>query len=1007
MSPASASAVSKQSRISDWILIGLLTTVAFLLGCYEMADSDIWWHLSGGQWILSHHRVPQLDPFTFGSQDRKWVDIHWGFQILMSGVYAVGGVAGLIVIAAIVGGLTLLVAATSRCRDWPIAVSLLCWSPALVLMSWRFDPRPEIFTLLYIACFLAILWRAENHPRLMWLLPALQVLWVNTQGLFIFGPILLTCYLLDQGVQDLWQRWRCGSFPSRRAWWAQVGAASLAVVAACFLNPYLLDGVLFPLELLPKATQSGNVYKEYIDELASPRKLLQESGAALDTNWYPRTLYLLLIALPVSFLFPAIWRAWRGAPRPVGRGRRARSSVELQPLTGAWLAMLGVVTGLLIASTLCFSRSQVSGWTGAIGQGVPLAIFAVSLILAVPLAKRSWSACALALIGGAALAIWIAWLRSELLSPEPGSAGGLAPGLAVAGTVVAALVFLSGGSLFRILLAVAFGYLSLQALQNASRFALVAGLILTWNLGEWTRDLLAARQRTDTKPSFGWLVRGGLAAVLILWIGALWTDQFHSWTGEPRHLRFREQPFEFAHDAIRFAGQSDQPDRALVYDLGQTGLFDFYHAPLHKPFMDGRLEMPDRKTFQTYIDVERWLQENNPRWEPAVHEMGDPLILLTHQQNYKGEAALLTHPDWRCVYFDAVAAVFLPRKRSDLERSYPTIDFAARHFDQKKAPCTPDIPGAAFREMRALYNLATALRRNPSATETWRIPALLVALDRGALAQSEEPGRSSVWTLLGNCYWNLIPDLAKPPPTPADQWDPAVSLPWAQATYSYRRALDLAPEDATALRYLFDAFRARRMSDAQLEIGRQLLSTGQVSPEQSAEILALERKLGSSAGLPEATATDLAAGIEYLLRNGEPEAAVRLLEQSQVPAGTATSWAIAERVGPIYLHLGRPAEARRIWQRAADAPSDARRLCREAATYWVERDFDRAVALYRQALAVEPRSSEAWWGLAMLSAQLGRRSDTIDACRRGLQLPLTDPQRADLLRMQALAVGHR
>jgi tetratricopeptide (TPR) repeat protein len=942
MSSVSASEVSKKSRIIDWILIGLLTTVAFLLGCYEMADSDIWWHLSGGRWILSHHRVPELDPFTFGSQDRKWVDIHWGFQVLMSGMYAVGGVPGLILIAAIVGGLTLLVAATSRRPDWPIAVTVLCWIPALILMSWRFDPRPEIFTLFYIACFLAVLGRAETRPRLMWFLPVIQVLWVNTQGLFVFGPILVAFYLIGQGAQDVRERWRRGSFPARQAWWIQIGAASLAVAGACFLNPYLLDGVRFPLELLPKATQPGNVYKEYIDELASPRKLLQESGAALDANWYPRILYLLLIALPVSFLLPAIWRAWRGAPRADRRGRRANPSAGPRPLTGAWLAILGGITGLLIASTLCFSRSQTSGWAGAIGQGVPFAIFVVSLLLAVPLSRRSWSSCALALVGAAALAIWIVWLRAELLSREPGGANALAPPLAVAGILLAALVFFSGGSLFRILLAVAFGYLSLQALQNASRFALVAGLILTWNFGEWTRDLLAARQYADTKQPSHWWARSALAAVLIIWIVTLLTDQFHGWTGEPRHFLFREQPFEFAHDAIRFAGQDGQPDRALVYDLGQTGLFDFYHAPLHKPFMDGRLEMPDQKTFQTYIDVERWLQESNPRWEAALHEMGDPLILLTHQQNYKGEARLLTHPGWRCVYFDALASVFLPRMRSDLERSYPTIDFAARHFSPTKTPSTPDISGAAFREMRALYNLATELRRNPSATETWRIPALLVALDRGSLAQPEEPARSSVWTLLGNCYWSLIPDLAKPPPTPADQWDPAAGLPWAQATYCYRRALDLAPEDPTALRYLSDALRARRMTD---------------------------------------------------------------IESND--RGTVITWAIAERLGPLYLHLGRPSDARRVWQSAGDAPAGAGRLCREAATYWVEREFDRAIDLYRQARAMDPHSSEAWWGLAMLSAQLGRAGDTVDACRGGLRLPLSDRQRADLLRMQALAVGNR
>jgi tetratricopeptide (TPR) repeat protein len=977
-------------RASGWLLTALLTAIAFLLGCYEMADSDIWWHLSGGRWILEHGRVPHLDPFTFGSEDRVWVDIHWGFQVLMSGVYRWGGVAGLILAAASAAGLTFVVAVTARRREWPIALGLLCWVPALILMSWRFDPRPEIFTLLYIACFLAILWRVDQRPALVWILPLLQIAWVNSQGLFLLGPILVAFYLCDKAFTYLSRRWRGGTRVSlaERAWCLQVSAGALAVVGACFLNPYLVDGVRFPFELFPKVTQPGNIYKEYIDELASPRQLLERSA---DNDWYLRNLYLLLLILPVSFLLPALWRSWNAAVQ-TQRERRATADARFSRL-GVWLGVLVATFGLLILSTLSFLPARRNQWAGAFLTAVPFALFGISSIAAVSLMRRSRATGVLALVAGLTLALWMTWLRIEFLSTDTDGPPALAPYLLISGLAAIALTVHQGGSLFRILLALAFGYLSLQAVQNASRFALVAGMICAWNFGEWMHDLFACKERPFGPARVGAAIRLGLGIALLLWLGALVTDHYYGWTGSGRHFLFREQPFEFAHDAIRFAGQTAQPEHALVYDLGQTGLFDFYNVPAHKQFMDGRLEMPSRATFQTYINIEKWLQERDVRWESAVHQLRDPLILLTHLQNYDAEAVLLTHSQWRCIYWDALATVFVHGGSSGLQQSYPSVDFAGRHFQEASAPSTPNLPGSAFREARALYNLATALRRDSSATWTWRIPVSLLALDRGALALSEDGRRSAPWTLLGNCYWNLIPDLGKPPPTPADQWDPAAVIPWAQATYCYRRALDLAPGDVTALRYLINALRVRRMADEQLAVGQSLVAFGQASPAEAAELAALARNPSLAPTGRGALGADFPARIDYLLQMGQPKAAAEVADQ--MPASTV-SWAVAERVAPLYLHLGRPADARRIWHGAAGAPSKSERLGREALTYWVERDFEQAAELYRQALAAEPRFAEAWWGMAMLSAQLGRAKDTLEYCEKGLRLPLTDRQRTDL-----------
>jgi hypothetical protein len=51
------------------------------------------------------------------------------------------------------------------------------------------------------------------------------------------------------------------------------------------------------------------------------------------------------------------------------------------------------------------------------------------------------------------------------------------------------------------------------------------------------------------------------------------------------------------------------------------------------------------------------------------------------------------------------------------------------------------------------------------------------------------------------------------------------------------------------------------------------------------------------------------------------------------------NWQVAERLAGLYMHLGRPTDARRVWELASDCPSPAMRQCRLACTFWVERDF--------------------------------------------------------------------
>ena len=123
-------AVTRQSW-TDRLIVALLGAVALLLGFEVVLDTDIWWHVRAGEWILSHRRVPWLDPFTFASADRPWIDLHWGFQSALALAYRLAGVPGILSLAATVCAAAWLVAFSARLRDWPVAVAGWCWVPAL------------------------------------------------------------------------------------------------------------------------------------------------------------------------------------------------------------------------------------------------------------------------------------------------------------------------------------------------------------------------------------------------------------------------------------------------------------------------------------------------------------------------------------------------------------------------------------------------------------------------------------------------------------------------------------------------------------------------------------------------------------------------------------------------------------------------------------------------------------------------------------------------------------
>jgi tetratricopeptide (TPR) repeat protein len=968
----------------------LLVIAAFVLGCQELYSSDIWWHVRSGQWILEHRSAPGLDPFTFTSADLLWVDMAWLFQVMMAVAFAAGGVRGIVLVTATLCAAGMFIISALRDRRWPSWLFAACWVPALALMSMRFEPRPEIFSVLGMAAYLSILLRVDFNPRLAWILPLIQVVWVNTHGVFVLGPIILATYLAERLVAPPLERSDAGDAqrPAGTRWWAHVGGSALLVAVACLFNPYGVRGALFPLELFPKITAWGGLYKANIVEFGDLREYMRRMGPAAVGGLYERTECMLLWAVPLSFIVPAVWRVSRS---------RTPSSNALH------IAAFGVAVSLVAASALGFPAPGASVWLTWLGRLAAGAMVVLASLGAAILVRSSGRAASLALIGGLATAAWMVWLRLHLLGPESGpaawleaigvSAAVLGAVTAVLMVVTAAMVVRARGRVFLLIIAGAFGYLSLQAVRNMNLFALAAGIVLSWNLGRWAMDMAwtrAERARPVTASLLAGLAPRILAAALVSYlIFTVVTWQFFRTTVEPLRFGLRESPLLFAHDAARFAGQPGLPDRALVYNLGQAGVYFYHNGPERKLFIDPRLELAAQETFATYLRLEDMLNKGRRGWAEPLRRMGEPLVMLDHAGESGAEATLLADEGWRCIYFDAVASNFVSRSRSDLEARFPSVDFAARHFRDPGWRAVPPEP-KGIAEGRALFLLASALQYRDGFSGRVPLAIKLSAADRFRQAIAADPASAATWTLLGATFWNMMADLNVSPSGRAERWDIARAILPAQATWCYRHALDLDANHQAAWLGLTRSLQMRGVSAAS-----STLSDAQGSPSDQAG--------DHESPIPaDANRDRVVRRLAELLEQGRVEAVTRWCADA-ADRGIVFDWAASDRIATTLMHLGQPLTARLVWQRAAGAPAEALRQSRIATAALAAQEFPAARAGYETALKLDPALGEAWFGLALLHTQLGEAPETLAACARGLRLSPTEAQAAALKGLQDVA----
>ncbi len=278
-----------------WIPVLSLAAVAlaFLaLSVQKIWNVDLWWQLRTGQWILESVSIPRDDFLSFTAVNYEWIELRWIFCAVAYGLWKLGG-SPLLILAqtvAVAAAFTTLVWSSRRVvTDLP-AVALLAL--AVVAASDRFVVRPELVSFVLIAVFIVILEGlvAGRYRRAVWLLPALQVLWVNSHTLFVFGPVIAWSFAAGALVR---RRPAHEAADDEAPSASRVALVAAAVTGACWINPYFHRGATLPFVLLGEIR--GGVLSDWIQEFVGPFELAV-------WPWYVWATAALAIVSAASFL---------------------------------------------------------------------------------------------------------------------------------------------------------------------------------------------------------------------------------------------------------------------------------------------------------------------------------------------------------------------------------------------------------------------------------------------------------------------------------------------------------------------------------------------------------------------------------------------------------------------------------------------------------------------------------------------------------------------------------
>lgn len=351
----------------------LVAIAAFALAIARpSADSDMYWHLASGKWMVEHQGLLGADVFSSTVAGQQYSVGEWLGEVVLYLAYAAGGWAGIVLLRGLlvfVAAFFLMRAALRSGAHLLIALPIVIFALLLSAIVWT--DRPHLFTLALFPLTLDLLLVARAG-RTRWLIavPPVLLVWTDLHGGYALGLAIVVLFALDAALR-------------RRDWLPFAAAAALGAVAT-LLDPgslglgaaaaHAASPPRFILEESPPdvLTPAGFVFGLFI--LATLAVAMRAGGELFDVLLIVPLLWLGLSAQRDMPYFTMAVTPYLARRAPVAlpwlRSRVERFSVPRATLPGVAAGIVAMaLVSLLFLPTAPDERAYPAGALAAVRDG--------------------------------------------------------------------------------------------------------------------------------------------------------------------------------------------------------------------------------------------------------------------------------------------------------------------------------------------------------------------------------------------------------------------------------------------------------------------------------------------------------------------------------------------------------------------------------------------------------------------------------------------------------------
>lgn len=244
--------------ITNNYYIALVSLFVISLPFFKNVDSDFFWHIRTGQYILNTKTIPTTDIFSSTSFSHIWILHEWGSEVIMYFLYNKWGYFADCLLFGLIFSLTWIIVyicCLKLNKNKLISIALIVLG--ILISVYAVGARPQLISQLFIAITLLILLASKDNSKKLYLFPLLFIFWVNLHGGWVIGIGLVGMYILMDSLYSIKDK---AKIPFNK-----IIIFISSILGIIIFNPNHIQGFLYPFTYY----LGGNDSLKYINEWQS------------------------------------------------------------------------------------------------------------------------------------------------------------------------------------------------------------------------------------------------------------------------------------------------------------------------------------------------------------------------------------------------------------------------------------------------------------------------------------------------------------------------------------------------------------------------------------------------------------------------------------------------------------------------------------------------------------------------------------------------------------------